>query len=640
MATGTKMATSQPLQGVRIGVPRAFFWEDLEPEVARVSERAQQKLRDAGVTLVEVNLGQWAQAAAPVFFGCATLHGMKDLGDFLAYHGAPATLQQVIDATRNKDIRARTKNILEHPVTPEQAEEFVKSRIKLAIEFDELLKTKQLAAIIYPTVPILPPPIRPQGDDITDTIDLNGKQVNQFVISLRNTSSASAIGVPALNFPVGFASNGLPVGLSVAGRADYDTQLLGLALSLETVFGHMPPPALRPDQPGTDDSHSGPMTIPSTSSPTPPSAPPAMPGANDSLEQVLTLLRRSAYLNLCGSFDMPDVGRSNQFASKAPLARYDIDFRINGCGPGFHSINQLGEDCGRASLNWTFQSGSGSAPNASQPFKLNDVFVFDDEGRNQLHGAGSGRLIPNLFSDGSFGVEANGNVIEGTGIFAGVQGSYVLTGNCQRSRLNIHFTIRLMDPTGSYQSGAQVMALDGPQPADRLVTSIALLGEPDPEHPIQMTPTGATVHELLRAVYTEFDRGRANDRLRYANSLGPIVAHWRTDVLFNPADPSTPGTPDRPIPVRLENIKITFLDCETGTLEASMTDGFGYGMTFPGVSGPLLRMSGFGPIGPGTGRFRYARGTISLLGALDLAPAAFSNYYLIHIVDPDGTFRC
>ncbi len=649
-ATGTTIAVRQSHRGARIGVPRAFFWEDLEPEVAQVCERALQKLRAAGATLVEVNLGQWAKDAAPVFFGVATLHGMKDLGDFLSWHHAPATLQDVIGHTLNKDIRARTQNILEHPVTPEQGEEFVKARIKLAIQFEELLKTQQLAGIIYPTVPILPPPIRPQGDNITDTIDLNGQQINQFVISLRNTSSASVIGVPALSLPVGLSSKGLPVGLSLAGPSDGDTRLLGLALSLEDVFGRMPPPRLQPDQLASA-TQVGPTITPSISSAPPPtsapptsapstSAPLAMPGASDDLAHVLTLLKQSAYLNLYGSFDLPDPSKSNNFAAAARLSRYDIDFRINSCGPGFRAINQLGENFGRALLNWTFQSSGGAAPNGSRPFTLNDVFVFDDEGQNQLRGAGSGRLIPGLFADGSFGVEANGNVIEGTGIFAGVQGFYVLTGTCSQSRLKIHFTIRLMDPTGRLESGAQVSRVSGSRQAGGQITSLALLGEPDPDHPVQMTPTGATVHELLRAVYTEFDRGRGHDRLRSAISLGPIVAHWRTDVIFNPRDPSAPGTPDKPLPVRLENIKITFLDRVTGTLEASITDGLGFQMTLPGVSGPLFHMSGFGPIGPGTDHFRYARGTVSLLGALDLVPAAFSNYYLLNIVDPDGDFRC
>jgi hypothetical protein len=166
------------------------------------------------------------------------------------------------------------------------------------------------------------------------------------------------------------------------------------------------------------------------------------------------------------------------------------------------------------------------------------------------------------------------------------------------------------------------------------------MGQPDPENPVQLTPTGATVHELLRAVHTDFDTGRRNNGLRSSVMLGPIVARWRTDVLFNPADPSAPGTPDRPLPVRLQNIKISFFNDTTGTIDGSITDGSGYVMKLPGVSGPQFRMTGFGPIASGTGFFGKVQGGVFLLGAIDLIPAAFSNYYVLQLSDPDGRFRC
>ena len=41
------------LAGLRIGVPRAFFYEDLDAGVAAVMEATLQRLRDAGADLVE-----------------------------------------------------------------------------------------------------------------------------------------------------------------------------------------------------------------------------------------------------------------------------------------------------------------------------------------------------------------------------------------------------------------------------------------------------------------------------------------------------------------------------------------------------------------------------------------------------------
>ncbi|MBI2187373.1 MAG: hypothetical protein HYU37_09700 [Acidobacteria bacterium] len=633
------------VRGVRLGVPRGFYWEDLDPEVARVSEAALLKLRQAGAVLVEVNLREWGQTALPTFLTLATMRGMRDVVDFLEHYRTNVTLGQVVASIRSRDIRAFTDRIIANPVPPDVAENAVKTRLKLAAEYEKLFRERNLAALVYPTVPVQPVPIRPEGDQPGDTIDLNGKQVNQFQTLLRNTHVSGVIGIPSVSLHAGMSSSGLPVGLTLSGLADDDRRLLGLAQGVEAVFGRAPAPTVRETPEGRLNVVGAARPAPPPSSPprARPGAPPAVPqatsGAMDSLDRILTLLKQSAYLNLVGIFDVPDPERSGAFTARAPLNRYAIDFRIDGCGTGMGSVNLNGDVCGHACLNWTFpQAGAAQAGGNGRRFTVDDVFVLDDDSRSQFRGAGSGRVARSRFGDGGLGVEANGNIVEGTGVFAGVQGSYVLTGHIAGSRLHIHFTVRLMDPTGVYQTTSELLPRDGTQPADRLLTKLAVLGEADPDHPVQLTPTGATVHELLRAVHTEFDY--KGDKLEATIGVGPIVARWRTDVLFNPADPNAPGTPDRPLAVKLENIRIDFLDQSMGSLEASMPHGLGFAMQFPGVSGPLFRMTGFGPIGPGTGLFRSARGALSMLGAIDLAPAAFSNYYLLHIVDPDGQFRC
>src|SRR5690606_4792008 len=50
------------LRGIRIGVPRERFWEDLHPDVRAAADRALQALTDAGVQLVDVALPGLSQA--------------------------------------------------------------------------------------------------------------------------------------------------------------------------------------------------------------------------------------------------------------------------------------------------------------------------------------------------------------------------------------------------------------------------------------------------------------------------------------------------------------------------------------------------------------------------------------------------
>jgi Asp-tRNA(Asn)/Glu-tRNA(Gln) amidotransferase A subunit family amidase len=633
VVTGGAMPPAIGLRGTRLGVPKGFFWEDLDPEVARVSECGLQRLRDAGAILIDVDLRQWAHVALPTFLTLATMHAMQDLSAFLAQNGANVTLNQVMDAVKCKGTRFRTRRMLENPATAEKAEAATRARLELALEYDNLFEKEQISALVYPTVPVLPPPIRPEGDDVTDTIELNGKAVRQFDIAMRNTHGASVIGVPALSIPAGLSSSGLPVGLSLSARANRDGTLLGLALSVEDVLGRLPAPRFR-----TVRAEGPPADLPSArTTPRPPVvAPGSVPSASDNLGRVLALLKQSAYVSLYGRFDAGGVDRSERFAATGLVRRYDIDFRLDECGPGLRALNLLSGECGGASLRWTFPASPVTAGASSpvRPFTMDDLFVFDSEKRNQLRGTGLGQL-----SIGDFGVRGHGNLVEGTGVFAGVQGGYVLTGNQEGPGLNLQFTMRLMDPQGVYQTSSDLLLSDGEQAPHGSQTTMAFLGEPDPAHPVELQPTGAIVNQLLRPVHTAFDRGWGDDSLRSTLSVGPIVARWRTQVIFNPKDPNAPGTAERPMPVRLEHIAITFLDA-AGTLDAGISDGHAYIMTLPGVSGPLFRMTGFGAIAGGTGRFRDARGGISMLGSIDLSPAAFANCYLLHLVDPDGRFRC
>jgi indoleacetamide hydrolase len=54
--TGEPAPQPAVLKGVRLGVPRGYFWEGLDAELAQVMDIALDRLRTAGVVLVEANL--------------------------------------------------------------------------------------------------------------------------------------------------------------------------------------------------------------------------------------------------------------------------------------------------------------------------------------------------------------------------------------------------------------------------------------------------------------------------------------------------------------------------------------------------------------------------------------------------------
>lgn len=243
--TGTAEASfPTSLEGVRIGVPRGFYWDDLDPDVLSVSETALGKLADAGATLIDVNLRAWAGVANTIFFVVANMNNLQDVANFLAINVPNVTLDQLRTQIASKDITQRLQRAIDNPITPEQAEQGMKARVALALQYEDMFRRNNLSAIIYPTAPVLPPAIRPDGDTMTDTIELNGAQVDEFNTLLRNTHLSGVVGIPSLNIPCGLSPKGLPVGLSLSGLADQDSTVLSLGLWIESVLGRLPPPTL------------------------------------------------------------------------------------------------------------------------------------------------------------------------------------------------------------------------------------------------------------------------------------------------------------------------------------------------------------------------------------------------------------
>ena len=62
ITSGPELAPSD-LSGVRIGIPRAYYWEGLDGEVAKVMEASLDRLRSAGAVLVDVDFSALVKQA-------------------------------------------------------------------------------------------------------------------------------------------------------------------------------------------------------------------------------------------------------------------------------------------------------------------------------------------------------------------------------------------------------------------------------------------------------------------------------------------------------------------------------------------------------------------------------------------------
>jgi Asp-tRNA(Asn)/Glu-tRNA(Gln) amidotransferase A subunit family amidase len=184
------------VRGLRIGVPRAWFFERLDGEVAAAVERALGELARLGAELRDIELPDVGAAVAGTF------------GFVLA------EAQQI----HAKSLRARPQDfgddvraLLTSPA-PDSAALMAGLRGRDALTAAMRRALESVDVLVTPTTPIAAPRI---GDE---TVRIGGAEESVLAAMIRCTAPFNATHLPALSLPCGFTRGGLPVGLQIAGR--------------------------------------------------------------------------------------------------------------------------------------------------------------------------------------------------------------------------------------------------------------------------------------------------------------------------------------------------------------------------------------------------------------------------------------
>ncbi|MFI5319335.1 MAG: amidase [Myxococcota bacterium] len=184
------------VRGLRVGVPRAWFFERLDGEVAAAVERALGELARLGAELRDIELPDVGAAVAGTF------------GFVLA------EAQQI----HAKSLRARPQDfgddvraLLTSPA-PDSAALMAGLRGRDALTAAMRRALESVDVLVTPTTPIAAPRI---GDE---TVRIGGAEESVLAAMIRCTAPFNATHLPALSLPCGFTRGGLPVGLQIAGR--------------------------------------------------------------------------------------------------------------------------------------------------------------------------------------------------------------------------------------------------------------------------------------------------------------------------------------------------------------------------------------------------------------------------------------
>jgi len=211
----------QPVNGLRVGIPRAPFFDLLDPDVATTVEQALSVIAKLTRSRKDVSLPSTREIVLA--------------GESYAYH-------EEYFARGAQRYQIPTRRSLQNGANAKAAS-YIQSRWKL-----EQMRRTIDDAFADCDVVLLPTRRRtPRTIDAAIKLEESDKARRP---ELENTGQFNVYGIPAISVPCGFTSSGLPVGLMIAGPRFSEARVLALAAAYEKATDwHIRRPPLQPDMP-------------------------------------------------------------------------------------------------------------------------------------------------------------------------------------------------------------------------------------------------------------------------------------------------------------------------------------------------------------------------------------------------------
>lgn len=205
----------QGLKGTVIGIPRSYYYNNVEQQVSAALDHAKQVYRDLGAAVIEVDLDlddvSWAQLV---------------------------TIRSEAYAVHEKWIEAQPD--LYHPevrdrlVASKEAKgyEYVKAgliRRETVGRFKRVFEDAD--ALLVPTLAITPKSIGQRE------VEINGEREHIYSALLRLNGPANLTGLPSLSVPCGFSTDGMPIGMQLIGNHLAEANLYRIGYAFEQQAG-------------------------------------------------------------------------------------------------------------------------------------------------------------------------------------------------------------------------------------------------------------------------------------------------------------------------------------------------------------------------------------------------------------------
>ena len=218
---------SQPVTGMRIGIPREYFSAGLDPAVRAVVDGALRKSEALGCSLVDLSMPHTEYAIADYYI-IAPAEASSNLARYDAVRYGfrtpqPADLPDMYRQSRSAGFGAEVKRrimIGTYALSSGYYEAYYgrAMRVRTLIRRDFESAFEKVDALV---TPVSPTPAFKIGEKTRDPLEM--------YLSDIYTVTANLSGVPALSLPCGFTPAGLPVGLQIMTNQFEESAILRFA---------------------------------------------------------------------------------------------------------------------------------------------------------------------------------------------------------------------------------------------------------------------------------------------------------------------------------------------------------------------------------------------------------------------------
>jgi len=223
---------NEPLKGLRIGLPKEYFSDQLSPAMEQQVRNAVKEYEKLGATVKEVSLPH-AKLAIAAYYVIAPAEASANLSRFDGVRYGyrcdnPKDLNDLYTRTRAEGFGGEVKRRILVGTYALSAGYFdayylKAQKVRRLIQQDFVNAFNEVDVLMSP---VTPSPAFVQGEKTSDPVTMYLEDVFTIAVNLA--------GVPAMSVPAGFV-DGLPVGLQIIGNYFEEARLLNAAHQYQQV---------------------------------------------------------------------------------------------------------------------------------------------------------------------------------------------------------------------------------------------------------------------------------------------------------------------------------------------------------------------------------------------------------------------